>query len=184
LATLISRQWEWSPAPRVIAALGGFLLVAACAYPVGMTLTRGNSPWPLSLDGTAYLEREHPDDFAAIAWLRQNVSGQPVLLEASGDPYSYYARFASNTGLPTVMGWANHEGLWRGHDQIVEARKRDVKQVYAAPTLEAAAPILDRYGVKYILVGDLERHDNKQGLQKFDELKVVFRQGQTTVYER
>lgn len=184
LATLINREWNWGPAPKVVAALGGLLLVAACAYPVGLTLTRQNSPWPLALDGTAYLEREHPDDFAAIVWLRNNVQGQPVLLEASGDPYSYYARFASNTGLPTVMGWANHEGLWRGHDQIVEARKRDVKQIYAAPTLEAAAPLLDRYAVKYILVGDLERHDFKQGLPKFDELKVAFRQGQTTVYER
>ena len=30
-----------------------------------------------------------------------------MVLEASGDPYSYYARASANTGLPTVLGWAN-----------------------------------------------------------------------------
>jgi YYY domain-containing protein len=184
LAALIGRRWSWAPAPKLIAAVAGLLFVAASAYPIGLTLTRQESPWPLTLDGTAYIEREHPDDFAAIRWLRENVGGQPVLLEASGDPYSYYARFASNTGLPTVMGWANHEGLWRGHDQVVEARKRDVRQIYNATRLEDVERLLDRYGVKYVLVGDLERHDHRQGLEKFEALRVAFRQGQTTVYER
>jgi len=187
LAGLVGRRWAWAPAPKLVAGMGSLLLIAAAAYPAGMIATRQGSPWPLTLDGTAYLEREHPDDFAAIRWLRENVEGMPVVLEASGDPYSYYARFASNTGLPTVMGWANHEGLWRGHDQRVEARKRDVRLAYAAPTLEAATPILDRYGVKYVIVGDLERQDFRQSpasLEKFDALKVAFRQGQTVVYER
>jgi YYY domain-containing protein len=187
LAALIRRSWTWTPAPRLIAGLAGLAIAAAAAYPLGMIQTRLGSPWPLTIDGTAYLEREHPDDFAAIAWLREKVEGRPVLLEASGDPYSYYARFSSNTGLPTVMGWANHEGLWRGHDPAVETRKREVRQAYSAPTLDAAQGILDRYAVRFVLVGDLERQDfgNLPGaLDKFAALPVAFRQGQTVIYER
>jgi uncharacterized membrane protein len=137
------------------------------------------------LDGNRYLERQHPDDFAAIQWLRQNVTGLPVILEASGNPYSYYARFSSNTGLPTVMGWANHEGLWRSHDQSVEARRRDVATIYSAASLEEVGTLLDRYKVRYIVVGELERKDFRpDSLEKFRQLRVAFSRGQTTIYER
>ncbi|GIW39922.1 MAG: hypothetical protein KatS3mg076_0499 [Candidatus Binatia bacterium] len=160
------------------------LFLGACFYPVGLTRTRLGSPWPRTLDGNAYLAREHPDDFAAIEWLRENVRGLPVVLEATGDPYSYYARISSNTGLPTVMGWANHEGLWRGHDPDVEKARKDVLRIYQAPTLGEVAPLLDAYGVRYVVVGELERKDyGEAGLAKFRELPVAFSHGGTTVYE-
>jgi len=107
------------------------------------------------------------------------------VLEATGDPYSYYARFASNTGLPTVLGWANHEGLWRGDHRAVDERRRHVQLIYSAPSLEASAPLLDRYRVRYIVVGELERKDYpRTGLEKFSALREVFRRGDTAVYER
>jgi YYY domain-containing protein len=160
------------------------VFVASCAYPAGITATRLEHRFaPRSLDGTEYLQREHPDDFAAIKWVRENVTGLPVILEASGNPYSYYARFSSNTGLPTVMGWANHEGLWRDHVREVEQRKADVARIYNAPALDEVAALLDRYHVTYIVVGELERKDYQAvGLQKFESLKPVFTSGDTTVY--
>jgi len=171
-----------------MAGIGVFALLAlaGCVYPASMTLTRMQfRPIPKTLDGMEYLQREHPDDFGAIAWLRNNVSGMPVLLEASGNPYSYYARFSSNTGLPTVMGWANHEGLWRSHDKSVGARQGDVKRIYEGSTLEEVAPLLDRYGVRYVVVGELERKDHPgPGLQKFEQLPVAVRSGATVVYDR
>ena len=105
----------------IIAAVALLVAASAC-YPLGITLDRLGSPYK-TLDGNAYLARDHPDDFAAIQWLRQNVPDQTVILETTGDPYSYFARFSSNTGLPTVLGWANHEGLWRGHDNTVMERR-------------------------------------------------------------
>lgn len=167
-------------------ALCAALALAGCAYPLSMSLTRtAQRPIPKTLDGLEYLRREHPDDYGAIAWLRANVAGMPVLLEASGNPYSYYARFSSNTGLPTVMGWANHEGLWRSHDPAVGARQADVKRIYEAATLEEAAPLLDRYGVRFVVVGELERRDHAgPGLAKFESLPVAVRSGATVVYDR
>jgi YYY domain-containing protein len=183
---LFDRAWLARPARRAALVTVGSLLLASCAYPVGVTATRVvhrmSAP---TLDGNEYLQREHPDDFAAIQWIRGHVTGLPVILEASGNPYSYYARFSSNTGLPTIMGWANHEGLWRGHETAVGKRHNDVLAMYNAATLEEITPLLDQYHVKYIVVGELERKDYPEaGLQKFNTLRVVFTRGDTTIYER
>ena len=109
---------------------------------------------------------------------------QTVILEATGNPYSYFARFSANTGLPTVLGWANHEGLWRGHDTTVMSRRDDVMRIYNAPSLEAVSPVLDKYGVRYILVGDVEREEHPAGLAKFGSLPIAFQSGGTVIYKR
>lgn len=168
--------------------LGCFALLAAagCVYPLSMSVTRMTlRPIPNTLDGLEYLRREHRDDYGAIAWLRENVAGMPVVLEASGNPYSYYARVSSNTGLPTVMGWANHEGLWRSHDPSVRAREADVRRIYDARSFDEVRELLDRYRVRYVVVGELERKDHgaSGGLAKFESLPVVMRSGNTIVYD-
>ena len=50
-------------------------------------------------------------DYDAIKWIQENLSGTPIILEASSDDssYSYISRVSANTGLPTVIGWARHE---------------------------------------------------------------------------
>jgi YYY domain-containing protein len=183
LGRLLEYRWGWAPMPRVITAAVALLVAASACYPLGITADRLGSPYK-TLDGNAYLAREHPDDYAAIQWLRQNVPDQTVILEATGDPYSYFARFSSNTGLPTVLGWANHEGLWRGHDQSVMARRDHVLRIYNATTLTEVLPLLDRYDIRYILVGDLEREKHRTGLDKFAELETAFRSGGTVIYRR
>jgi YYY domain-containing protein len=183
LGRLREREWQWAPTARLITAATAVLVAMSACYPLGITLDRLNSPWK-TLDGNAYLRREHRDDFAAIEWLRANVPEQEVILEATGNPYSYFARFSANTGLPTVLGWANHEGLWRGHDQSVLARRDDVIRIYNGTTLAEVEPLLDRYGVRYIIVGDLEREEHPAGLEKFASLPVAFRSGGTVIYRR
>jgi YYY domain-containing protein len=184
LARLLARAWRWAPAPRLIRLATALLIVMSACYPIGITLDRLNSPWK-TLDGTAYLRRDHPDDYAAMAWLQANAADGAVIAEATGNPYSYFARFAANTGQPTILGWANHEGLWRGHDRTVMARREDVLRIYNAPTLLEVQALLDRYHVRYIVVGDLEREEHPpRGLDKFAELSEVFRSGQTVIYQR
>ncbi len=186
LLQLFEHRRLGKPARQLALVTACGLLLASCVYPVGVTVTRMvHRTGPLTLDGNDYLPREHPDDFAAIQWLREHATGLPVILEASNNPYSYYARFSSNTGLPTVMGWANHEGLWRGHESAVGQRAQEVTRMYNAPTLDDIAGLLDSYNVKYIIVGELERKDYQAaGLAKFAQLPVAFAHGGTTVYRR
>lgn len=181
---LLERSRSWPPAARALRGAMGAVVAAAACYPLGISLDRmGHSP---TLDGNRYLEQPHfRDDYAVIRWIRDNVDGLPVLLEATGDPYSYFARFSSNTGLPTVMGWANHEGLWRAHEPRVAQRVQEVHRMYSAGSLGEAQPLLDQYGVRYVVVGEMERRKYPAaGLAKFEALEVAYRSGGTVLYRR
>jgi YYY domain-containing protein len=167
------------------------LLVGATAslcYPMGLIASRLLEPRaPLSLDGMAYLDRDHPNDGGAIRWLATQVRGTPVVLETTGDPYSYFARVSSNTGLPTLLGWANHEGVWRGADPRIEQRARDVATLYGDADLKRAGPLLARYHVSYVFIGELERQQFvPEGLDKFarhpELFERVYRSGTTEVF--
>jgi YYY domain-containing protein len=173
------------------AAALAVLLIGATAslcYPLGLIASRTIAPRaPLSLDGMAYLDREHPNDAGAIRWLATQVRGTPVVLETTGDAYSYFARVSSNTGLPTLLGWANHEGVWRGTDPRIERRARDVATIYGDVDLKRAGPLLARHHVSYVFIGDLERQGfAAEALDKFarhpELFERVYRSGTTEVF--
>ena len=44
------------------------------------------------LDASAFLEEVMPEDYRAINWINENISGTAVILEANGDSYSDYQR--------------------------------------------------------------------------------------------
>ncbi len=186
-----------TPQYAAFLGLGALLLVAALHFPVKVTLLRTNSfQNPSTLNGMEWMRRFHADDYAAAEWLRQDgataAQPAPVVLEATGGAYSEFARMATQTGFPTVLGWDQHERLWRGAaiNPEVDRRKADVDAIYTAPTLDAAKPLLDKYGVTYIVVGYLEqqKHGATGGLAKFDaaaragQLQTAFQQGQTAIY--
>lgn len=116
------------------------------------------------LDGLAFLQREYPDDYALIQWMRENIQGQPNILEANGDSYTYYGRISMSTGFPTVQGWYVHEWLWRDDFNVVQARVDDVKAIYESEDLNQTVELLSKYQVQYVVIGKLER-------EKFPELK-------------
>ncbi len=82
------------------------------------------------LDGLKYLEKLYPDNYQAVLWINQNISSQPVMLEAVGDSYTTFNQISSTTGLPTVEGWIVHEWLWRGGYDAPAARQTDVDKIY------------------------------------------------------
>ncbi len=89
---------------------------------------------------------------------------------------------ATFTGLPAVLAWAGHQIQW-GHDPV--GRSEDVVELYATQDLTRARALLRRYGVRYVVVGALERRDHpRTGLAKFERLgEAVFRSRGTVVYE-
>jgi uncharacterized membrane protein len=119
-----------------------------------------------------------------MAWLRDNTARDAVVLEAVGDDYSAFGhgRIATFTGRPTVMGWAGHELQW-AHDP--GTRRKDVETIYRATTAEAARPLLERYGVRYVVFGPIERTTyGDAGVAKWDELgRRVFERDGTTVWK-
>jgi uncharacterized membrane protein len=138
------------------------------------------------LDGMAWVEAAHPDDYAAIRWLQTNTPDGAVILEAPGESYSYLGRVSALTGLPTVLGWDFHEYQWRGTYDEPSRRKPDVDIIYNSVDPAQTLTLLDKYDITYVYVGPLERERyNPTGLDKFERLlDVVYQQGGVTVYQR
>jgi YYY domain-containing protein len=142
---------------------GAVAVLGACAAITGwpgayavVRQPRVESPRP-TLDGTAYLQSRDPWQAAAFEWLNSEARGTPVVAEAWGDSYGEFARVSMNTGLPTILGWDYHVHQ-RAHDwPSIDPRKSDVAQLYLSEDEKAVRAILDRYGVRYVYVGELER---------------------------
>ncbi len=141
-----------------------------------------------TLDGTIYLAASQPDDYAAIAWLNQEVDGAPVLLEkpgTGGSSYVYEGRVSALTGLPTLLGWAGHENQWRGSYEIPRAREPDIETIYNTLDPMAARTLLETYGITYVYVGPLERSAyDPRALEKFGQfMDMVYQNEGVTIYK-
>lgn len=131
------------------------------------------------LDAAAFVENENIYDAEAIAWINETIKGNPVMLEANGDSYTYGNRVSVLTGLPTVLGWFTHEWLWKDSYDLANERAEIVKQMYTSTDMEFVRNLMEEYKVAYIYVGNEERIKfaelgiNETGLQSLGE--VIFR---------
>ena len=128
---------------------------------------------------------KYPSEYAALLWLRENVEGQPVILEAPGDSYTDFNIISSYSGLPTVSGWFVHEWLWRGSASFPQERVGDINEIYTSSDLNITINLLDKYEVKYVIVGTLEMQKYPNiNEEKFNTLGTqVFSFGATKIYQ-
>ncbi|HFB52405.1 MAG TPA: hypothetical protein ENJ48_01805, partial [Anaerolineae bacterium] len=163
------------------------VVAAAMVYPVLAIPTKAQNfrPQP-TLDGIAWVKNQHPDDYAAILWLRKNVPPDAVVLERPGKSYSYLSRVSALTGRQTLVGWDFHEYQWRGTLDVVNARLPDIETIYNGLDPSTTLTLLDKYDITYIYVGASEREAYApNGLAKFDRLlKPVYQHGAVTIYAR
>lgn len=143
----------------------------------------------LSLDGV-YL---YPaSDYEGVEFLRTLPKG--VIAEAVGGSYSTaHARMATYSGHPTILGWDFHEVQWRGGWDLVMPRKQDVAELYCTGQWEVAQGLLEKYQVRYLVVGDIEYSTYTAGSDycpggirpdKFDRyLQPIFRNERLVIYE-
>ena len=135
------------------------------------------------LNGLNYLTKSSPDDFNAITWLNQNVSGQPVITEAVGESYTRFGRVSTNTGLPTILGWRVHE--WRGSFDEPGKRTDEVKEIYEGKDVGKTQELLNKYQVKYLFLGEMERQQylniNEEKIAKIG--KIVYSSGDTKIFQ-
>jgi YYY domain-containing protein len=179
-----SRGWL-----RSVFLVGFWLLFAmGMVFPVLGNVSRaGNFAHAPNLDGTAYLATAHPEDYAAINWLNENVEGAPIILETpgtGGSSYVYAGRVSALTGLPTLVGWAGHEGQWRGSYEVQRAREPVIEEIYNTADIERARTLLNEHDITYVYVGPLERSTySERGLSKFAQfMEVVYDGDGVTIY--
>ena len=162
------------------------VVIVGLAYPV-LALPnktesfKANDPEGRTLDGSAYLARQMPDDYLAFQFMQGLEPG--VIAEAVGGQYSNYARFSTFTGMPAVLGWPGHEGQWREY-ALQGTREQDIEALYSTPDWVTTQDILRRYDIRYIVVGSLERNAYRVNEEKFNNfLKPIYQQGSITIYE-
>jgi len=205
-----SWRWAWQ-------TVLGMLVISAALFPLlagmakikdRMTFYEPNrSPGvsaslPLTLDGMDYMQyarymegtvdMDLSADYRAIRWMQENVSGSPVIVEAnSHDLYRWYSRFTIYTGLPGVVGWEWHQQQQRALNppDWVTLRVQEIEQFYLTTDSGAAVDFLERYDVRYIIVGQLERATYPGvGMEKFPAFdgqfwRLVYQDGETAIYE-
>ena len=172
------------------------ILCAGLVYPILSLVSKTNNfnPVEWTLDGTAYLKRQSPQEYEAIKWLSNAQAG--VIAEAvpkEGGGYTEHARVSTLSGKPAVLGWVGHENQWRGGSQEIGTRQSDLTVLYCSRDWSETQQILDRYQIRYVYLGNLERAayvPTKDGCpvgltqSKFERyLKPVFEKDGVTIYE-
>ena len=164
---------------KAIAAIGLVLLLWTCGY-----FGRSVNSWfgqvldpsqYKGLNATAFLETDYVEDVGAIKWLKENIEGSPVVLEANGDSYSEYERVSAMTGLPTVMGWYVHEWLWRNDVADLNEKSGEIETIYTSTDTARIQELIEKYDISYIFVGSCEREKygenlNNAGLESLGEI--------------
>jgi YYY domain-containing protein len=154
-------------------------------YPSLSLPTKTNSFKPVggfTLNDFDRIKRENPDEASAIEWLQNAPDG--VVLEAVGDGYSQFARISMWTGMQTVLGWTGHEAQWRGSYEPQGSRRDEVMLIYTTPDWDTARMLLEKYDVRYVYIGSLERSYAPVNEDKFiQNLKLAFQQGNVSIYE-
>jgi len=162
-------------------------LAGALAHPLSAITFRLKWNGPVDgLDGLRWMAREAPGDRESVSWLRAHAVEGAVLAEATGNAYTDYGRIGAASGLPIVLGWENHEGLWRGGGSIAETstRKRDLKMIYTSEDFSGVLGLLHRYQVRYVFVGALEKRDfGPNAFPMRANFRRAFASGEAAVYE-
>jgi uncharacterized membrane protein len=112
---------------------------------------------PLGLDGMAWMAE---GDRAVVRFLREQPRPAAVV-EAVGGAYTEYARLSANSGVPALIGWENHELVWRGHGVTEETSRRAalVRELYSCGNAARIREIAVGEGIPLIAIGALERAD-------------------------
>ena len=163
-------------------------LFLVCIYPIFSVRSYFNELRTYQgLYGLGWMEREYPEYWNVVEYiksvtLRGNI---PVIVEADGESYTDYNQISAFAGVPTIIGWGVHEWLWRGTYDNVAPRRDEVKQVYESADPVVIQSILQKYGVRYIIIGVNERKKyttiDEEKYASFS--RVVFQAGDTKVLE-
>ena len=164
-------------------------------------MDRMESTAPHTLDGMAYMRyatyhdegvaMDLSQDYNAIRWMQDYIAGSPVIVEANSVEYHWGTRYTIYTGNPGVVGWNWHQRQQRTitpHDWVFE-RVDAVHEFYQTEDLQWTQDFLKKYGVQYIVFGQLEQAKYAgPGLAKFAVQEgvlwhEVFRDRDTVLYE-
>lgn len=140
-----------------------------------------------------YLYKGNPIDlsssYEAINWLNNNIKGNPVIVENSGELYTWSSVISINTGFPSVLGWDWHEKQQRSLDSnSISLRNKQIQEFYTTPSEEFIKDFLDYYRVELIIFGPVEKlnypeFDKRLKLILKSNVKEIFNNNDYIIFE-
>ena len=125
-----------------------------------------------SFDGLVFIDVRGGNTRDAIRYVRSTVSKTDGILEAVGE-WGDAGIISMNSGVPNIINWPGHQKQWRPNDLTIEQRVADVKTIYETIDIDLARKLLDKYQVKYVVVGPKESQIyGSSGLLKFENMGV------------
>lgn len=111
----------------------------------------------------------NPELLNLITYLKQNMKPKMVIWEGSNNKAYTYSNFVSvMTGIPTVLGWSNHEVTWRNMAyfyETIKQREDDTKEFFSGDNLEIKKELIKKYNVNYVILGKSEREMYQDSLK-------------------
>ena len=177
-------NWQRFVGELAFAGILSTMVFFAMSYPAITGKARTQHQQVATLDGLDFARRQNPDEVRAVEWLRSNARAGSVIVEATGNAYTEYGRISAWTGIPTIIGWDQHEQLWRGGREEVDLRIADVDALYRDMSRDDALGMLRRYGVSHVYVGRLEREKYGPSVEDiFDWMDATYEiPGSVTIY--
>ncbi len=124
-----------------------------------------------------------PGDAEAAGFIASAASPGETLLEETGEPYTWSSRISTFSGVPTVLGWGNHEAVWRQDWREVEERRSDVQAIYEEGDRPRACELARKYAVRWVVVGERERKRYGQGAASGLAVRRAFESRGTSIYD-
>ena len=146
----------------------GAAVLALCAIAPGLVYplpalwskTGGFQSAQPGLNALSYLEVFHPEELAALLWVRENTRPDTVIVQRSGGSYRPEQNLVSiGTARRTLLGWIGHELQWRGSDygELAAGREQALRGIYNPTSTEALAGLVREWGVDFVYLGPEER---------------------------
>ena len=183
-------------------ALVGAVVVAAPYAPLSAEDWMDMGVASGTLDGSAYLGLTNPAEASAIDWLAAHGGPDDVLVEFPGCAYQTLHgvpmnRFSAFTGVPTLLGWANHERQWRRGEFSDLSAVMAARDALAQSWLDGQpAPSSSDLQPRFVIFGAIERSTSERcpdliarGQAEIDALvaqgwTIGFADGPTTILVR
>ncbi len=194
-ALLQERHYRLTALSIVLIGLG--LLFPIFAIPGRYTDNAGGH---ITLNGDQFLnpatdsQSKQPaievNDGDLIHFMR-TIPGFPVIAEWYQAEYQWNSRISVQTGLPSIVGWANHlrQQYTALHPEINQ-RIADVQRLYTSGDAEQIRAVVKKYTINYIVFGELERKASSprteaalEKMQVSGELSLAFHVGNTYLYK-
>jgi len=96
--------------------------------------------------------------YDAVNWINSNIQGNPIIVENSGELYTWSSAISINTGLPSVLGWDWHEKQQRSlNSYSITIRNKQIEEFYTTSSEQFIKDFLDYYSVELVIFGPVEK---------------------------